>query len=90
MIIIRVNLLFLAMAADREHGVPEILKVEGKWAWILRDDKALPQLFEYAEYFAEMETCQIDTYECEMHKEARIFVDIITPIMVKKWEKWDA
>jgi hypothetical protein len=91
MITMKVNLLFLAMAADRDHDIPEILKVvDGKFAWILRDDKALPQLMEYAEYFAELETCQVETYECEMHLEARKFVDIVTPFMIEKWEKWDA
>jgi len=30
--ILKVNLLFLAMAADRDHEIPSIIKVDGKWA----------------------------------------------------------
>lgn len=90
MVVIKVNTLFLAMAADRDHEIPEILKVEGKFCYIFRDDKNLPQVLEYAGYFAEIETAAVETYEYEMHKEAKTFCDIVEPIMVEKWEKWDA
>ena len=86
MIVIKVNLLFLAMAADREHAIPEILKVDGKWALITRDNKELPDLLEYAEYHAEQEDAPFDSYAREMHREARTFVDTVTPVMVEKWE----
>ena len=42
MIVIKVNLLFLLMAADREHAIPEILKINGKWALITSDNKESP------------------------------------------------
>lgn len=90
MVVIKVNTLFLAMAADRDHEIPEILKVEGKFSYILRDDPALPDVLEYAGYFAEIETASIETYEYEMHKEAKIFCDIVEPIMVEKWDNWNA
>ena len=85
-IVIKVNLLFLAMAADREHAIPEILKIKDKWAWIPRDCAELPELLEYAEYHAELEETEFDSYAREMHREARIFVDIVTEVMVEKWE----
>ena len=85
-IVIKVNLLFLAMAADREHAIPEILKVKDKWAWIPRDCAELPDLLEYAEYHTEQENAPFDSYAREMHREARTFVDIVTPVMVEKWE----
>ena len=81
MITINVNLLFLAMAADRDHAIPTVLSIEGKSAWIWRDDKALPDLLENTEF---------DSYAREMHREARIFMDAVTPVLVEKWEKWDA
>jgi len=90
MITINVNLLFLAMAADRDHAIPTVLSIEGKSAWIWRDDKALPDLLEYAEYHAELEDTEFDSYAREMHREARIFMDAVTPVMIEKWEKWDA
>jgi len=85
-IVINVNLLFLAMAADRDHAIPEILKVKDKWAWIPRDCAELPDLLEYAEYHKENGDTPFDSYAREMHREARTFVDIVTPVMVEKWE----
>ena len=90
MVAIKVNLLFLAMASDRDHEIPEILKVDGKMCYIFRDDPKLPDVLEYAGYFAEIETAAIETYEYEMHKEAKIFCDIVEPIMVEKWDNWNA
>jgi hypothetical protein len=88
MIVIKVNLLFLAMAADREHAIPEILKVDGKWALITRDNKELPDLLEYAEILHDkFEDTEFDSYAREVHREARIFMDIVTPVMIEKWEK---
>ena len=88
MIGIKVNLLFLAMAADREHAIPEILKVDGKWALITRDNKELPELLEYAEILHDkFEDTEFDSYAREMSREARIFMDIVTPVMIEKWEK---
>jgi len=86
-IVIKVNLLFLAMAADREHAIPEILKVYGNWAWIPRDNKELPDLLEYAEILHDkFEDTEFDSYAREIAREARYFVDIVTPVMVEKWE----
>jgi hypothetical protein len=88
MIVIKVNLLFLAMAADREHAIPEILKVDGKWALITRDNKELPDLLEYAEILHDkFEDTEFDSYAREMSREARIFMEIVTPVMIEKWEK---
>lgn len=88
MIGIKVNLLFLAMAADRDHAVPEILKVDGKWALITRDNKELPELLEYAEILHDkFEDTEFDSYAREMSREARIFMEIVTPVMIEKWEK---
>jgi len=87
MIVIKVNLLFLAMAADRDHAIPEILKVDGKWALITRDNKELPELLEYAEILHDkFEDTEFDSYAREMSREARIFMEIVTPVMVEKWE----
>lgn len=87
MIVIKVNLLFLAMASDRDHDIPEILKVDGKWALITRDNKELPDLLEYAEILHDkFEDTEFDSYAREMAREARTFVEIVTPIMVEKWE----
>lgn len=92
MIVIKVNLLFLAMASDRDHEIPEILKIDDKFCYIFRDDPKLPDVLEYAGYFAELESevMTIGSYEYEMHKEAKIFCDFVEPVMIEKWEKWDA
>ena len=91
MITMKVNLLFLAMAADRDHTIPTVLSIEGKSAWIWRDDKALPDLLEYAEILHDkFEDSAFDSYAREMAREARIFMDAVTPVLVEKWEKWDA
>jgi len=88
MIVIKVNLLFLAMAADRDHAIPEILKVDGKWALITRDNKELPDLLEYAEILHDkFEDTEFDSYAREVAREARIFMDIVTEVMIEKWEK---
>ncbi len=88
MIVIKVNLLFLGMAADRDHAIPEILKVDGKWALITRDNKELPDLLEYAEILHDkFEDTEFDSYAREVAREARIFMDIVTEVMIEKWEK---
>lgn len=79
------------MAADRDHAIPTVLSIEGKSAWIWRDDKALPDLLEYAEILHDkFEDSAFDSYAREMAREARIFMDAVTPVLVEKWEKWDA
>lgn len=91
MITIKVNLLFLSMASDRDHAIPEILKVDGKFAWIWRDDKALPDLLEYSEILHDkFGDSDFDSYAREMAREAKIFMDIVTPVLVEKWEAWHA
>lgn len=84
--ILKVNLLFLAMAADRDHEIPNVIKVDGKWAFIERDDKDLPQLLEYAGYFAELQTVDVDSYEFNMHVEGKRFCQLVEPAMIEKYE----
>lgn len=84
--VLKVNLLFLAMAADRDHEIPSIIKVDGKWAFIDRDDKDLPQLLEYAGYFAELMTVDVDSYEFNMHVEGKRFCQLVEPAMIEKFE----
>jgi len=84
--ILKVNMLFLAMAADRDHDIPSIIKVDGKWAYIERDDKDLPQLLEYAGYFAELQTIDVDSYEFQMHVEGKRFCQLVEPSMIAKYK----
>jgi hypothetical protein len=62
-------------------------KALGSGAMIRR----LPDLLEYAEILHDkFEDSAFDSYAREMAREARIFMDAVTPVLVEKWEKWDA
>lgn len=84
--ILKVNLLFLAMAADRDHEIPSIIKVDGKWAYVDRDDKNIPHLLELAGYYAERHLADIDSYEFAIHFEGRRFCQLVEPAMIEKFK----
>ena len=84
--ILKVNLLFLAMAADRDHEIPSIIKVDGKWAYVDRDDKNIPHLLELAGYYTEEHVPDVDSYKFAMHFESRRFCQLVEPAMIEKFK----